>query len=527
MVSPSRSKDGEPSTTKKSHDDFTRALASQAIQALAEYEKDPDLLGKRREDRNLSASPERPGPQFSALNLEVIEYAGALDAILAEEKKIYQEHEAALGRTVTIKDVMEYEQRTAYGADPYKECASVGRPIARLGTEADIEAQRIKMFEETDDRCNATTKKELDEMDSLDRRAMARHFVRQRWEMMRIWNDRWKLTTSPKPNWTWPWQKARPDQDEAGNLTLLRDAIDACGALSPGEYGAQVQHRARNQKPRSDWTATQGDDFLGSRPWFVFDAECMVEWTRRGGVALDDQQRWPTAPGDFVRRRWMERGLWRREWDYLEGTRSEPIPGWRWKGEGEGKGKDEGGDEPGWADLEELRWIKDTLRTLKMADRVVKDGDPVPKRSRRIVERQAGKRRATEEEAAKSAAVQESAAVVPQPRRGRGASQQPVLQPPSQPHPAGRRGQGRGASQQPVTQPPAPAPAAGRRGRERGRGRREASQQPAPPAPPPTRTQPAREWKGKRRADIKEEEDEATDPKSAAPAPARKRRRRR
>ncbi|TQV98850.1 hypothetical protein V2A60_007451 [Cordyceps javanica] len=421
--------------SKKTHrDSFTRALDYQAVPALARYEQDPSLLDTRRESLNALPSVEHCGPQFSALNLGIIQHAGALDAVIAAEEELYREYEAILRRKIGIHDVMEHDARTNSNADPNIECSLVGRPVARIGAEADLESKRIRLFQETDDRCSERTRTYLDAVDILDKDAMARHIVRQRWEAIGVWNRTWKLTTNPKANWRWPWQTEPPEQDDSGNLTLLREAIEACGAMSPGQYGKLTRDKARNQVPKQGWSRAQGDDFIGSRPWFAFEVECMVEWTRRDGVELADQQCWPTAAGDFIRRRWMDEGIWNHGWDYLEGVRDEPMVGWRWAGEGH---------EPDWADLEEVNWMEDTVAMLREADHVARGG-PVPRRSRRIVKRRAAERRVAEAERAAAAVVAASQQSPTDPRRPTRQRRRRQRREPSRPGPTRTQAEGGG-----------------------------------------------------------------------------------
>ncbi|ATY64629.1 hypothetical protein A9K55_004399 [Cordyceps militaris] len=372
------------------NDDFTRALVSQAT-ALEIYEGSPSLLDERLEERlNNPPSPKHCDYQFSALNLGIIEHFGVLhEEVIDVEKEIYRQHEATLRRQITINDVIEYDKRLKTNANPNIECSSVGRPEARILTEAGLEWKRMMLFLGNADQCNNGTAQELHALDIVDRKSMARYFVWERWRNIGAWNRDWMVTATPKANWRWPWQKRRPEEDGEGNLRLLRDAIEACGDMRPGQYGKLSKETARHQCPKEGWTSYQGDEFIRSRPWFAFEVECMVESTRRGGVELEGEQCWPTAPGDFIRRQWMDEGIWNNDWDHLEAVRIEPNVGWRWAEEGQ---------EPGYADLGVLKYMHVILPMLKR------------RRSRRNEMREAA-------EAAR--AVQESRPVPPAPVRRR------------------------------------------------------------------------------------------------------------
>ncbi|KAM3527551.1 hypothetical protein MY4038_006312 [Beauveria bassiana] len=318
-------------------DDFTRALNQQAMPNLVEYEENPALLESRRV---IHSPPEQESPpQFSKRILGILQHADALKAVMHTEKELYQQHEAILQRVIKFEDVQEFESRSEERPkrtpNRNKECLLAGRPAARLGPEAGLEMERIKVFHQEDDRCSDNTRQQLEVMSPQDKKMLA----------------------------------------SIGVLMLVREAIKDCGAMSPGQYGKLKYETAlqQSQIPEEGWTCEQGDNFIGSRPWFAFQVECMVESTRRGKVTIDDQQRWPTAADDFIRRQWMEKGIWDDKWDDLGRVLNESMVGWRWKGEG---------DEPEGADLEELNSMDEIVSTLRHAEG--RRLDHGPRRSARI-----------------------------------------------------------------------------------------------------------------------------------------------
>lgn len=421
--------------------DIKLAIESQAQGKIEEYAKNPGLLEqRRRESFNNPPHPESPEPRYTTVNIQALQSSGLSFAVFDREDDLYLRYRSILRRDVSVEDVLGCEES---GSSTVR-CPYVGKPERRYNAEKSLEMTRIDSFKEKDEQCSRETREWLAAMDRSKQEALTRHFIRRRWEAMGVWcNRRWKLKPSPDTMWEWPWLPSRRDP-RSGILRLTRLALRECGILRSGRYGELMQDKASNQTPQSFWSHVEADDFISSRPWFAFEIECVVEDTRRWKLPAEAKELLPTEASDFIRRQWMEKGIWNDEWS-SQGSQQEGVfVGWRWKKETA---------EPQQADMTELNGKyemdfteseSEEMRRVKTPDK--RSGATVPRRSARIAALQ-------ERRAAEAARAAQDSLPIPQ-----------------------------------------ASPARRRR---------------APPRPAPTRVQPERGGKGKRRANDTEDNDAA------------------
>lgn len=218
---------------------------------------------------------------------------------------------------VTIGNLMQFSLELMEDKDA-RDCRFVGKPVSRYEAEIDLEAVRLAFTQESDPLLDRETKERL--------RSPAQSFVKQHWEEIGVWNTAWVQKTAKQNSWKWRWQK----KQSSSYLSITEEAIKKCGGMIPGQYGQETKRMPQNQQPASTWTEAEGDAFIRSRPWFAFEIECMVEFARRQSLSEQERQSLSTRAAGYIRRQWLQAGIWNTNWDLLSDVRDEPIVGWRW-----------------------------------------------------------------------------------------------------------------------------------------------------------------------------------------------------
>ncbi|KAI1117880.1 hypothetical protein F5Y14DRAFT_464907 [Nemania sp. NC0429] len=160
---------------------------------------------------------------------------------------------------------------------------------------------------------------------------IVRHNLKRRWEKLGIWNPEWGFAgrkRHPRDDfrtWQWPWQHQGLDINGSYAYELVKRALDQRRHLKRGERGPvpSMSHL------RKDATTAEGEAFLISRPWFLWQIELNEERTRYRRLSIEDQRRHPREDFSHVVEWWKERGDWRPDFD----NKSNWITAWKWRHE--------------------------------------------------------------------------------------------------------------------------------------------------------------------------------------------------
>ncbi|KAI1337292.1 hypothetical protein F5Y15DRAFT_425879 [Xylariaceae sp. FL0016] len=173
---------------------------------------------------------------------------------------------------------------------------------------------------------------------------IVRHCVKRRWQKLGIWNPDWGFAgrrvhdCDNARKWKWWWQAPRPIREHMGDRAhdpawlydysqyLLKRAIRKRQNLRRGEH-VLVPPQSRLSE---NATVTEAEDWLISRPWFVFHVEVGEESARRYRLVRTNQTQalGGLADRDQVIQRWIERGDWRDEYD-----KTGAPTAWKWRHE--------------------------------------------------------------------------------------------------------------------------------------------------------------------------------------------------
>ncbi len=177
-----------------------------------------------------------------------------------------------------------------------------------------------------------------------------RRNIKRRWEKLGVWNPEWGFpdrVENPQPNddtrtWKWPWQHgdAAADWSDKGEDDLgamarnprhpVTRAIELRRGRRRSEHSPVIPH----SRLQTDASASQGESFITSRPWFMFQVEGCEDWERLARVPLRTHHFYGNkAPFLSVRDQWRERGDWKEEWPYEERHQSRQVIGWKWRHE--------------------------------------------------------------------------------------------------------------------------------------------------------------------------------------------------
>lgn len=304
--------------------DLRMDLRRVALPELAFYARNRDV--SRRHRARIGARTPDPrkkhSPEYDSAEQFVIPafQHPVLRGLLSRQK--LEQHEELLSGRLTRSEI----PRTT---KPYLYATRI--PFLRLDTEIFFEWERIDGFQESS-QCSAALRAAMSVSSDRQKRALAWHFVRKRWEHMGVWNEAWLLLDDKETGfgWKWPWQRTTA---QATGDALARHAIRKCGAAPRGEYGRTVMRNAAPVWPRAGWRQVQGDSFIASRPWFVFQVECVVEEIRRKRLGARERGLLE-APAAWVRERWSEQDIWDDRWEmkYSDDT-YEVCVGWSWRHE--------------------------------------------------------------------------------------------------------------------------------------------------------------------------------------------------
>ncbi|OAA63345.1 hypothetical protein SPI_03508 [Niveomyces insectorum RCEF 264] len=170
---------------------------------------------------------------------------------------------------------------------------------------------------------------------------MARHNIKHRWEKLGIWNPAWGFpgrNVTPEDaifKWKWPWQQQNSGDDfiseDAEVQQLVRRALQLRQNLRRGEHAPVIPR----SHPGPDTSASEGESFLISRPWFLFLVELTEEKIRFDRIDWDERRRYNYNPRTQVIKWWKERGDWREEnrEGWSEGEPTDPWGYWKWRHE--------------------------------------------------------------------------------------------------------------------------------------------------------------------------------------------------
>ncbi|KAG7285868.1 hypothetical protein NEMBOFW57_008162 [Staphylotrichum longicolle] len=226
---------------------------------------------------------------------------------------------------------------------------SAYHPGTRYNDEAEFERHRIEMWARR--ASNATREFFVQYGPERKGRAgreriniIARRNIRRRWQKLGVWNPEWGIPdrkNDPQASdktwdWKWPWQHG-----------------DAAAEWKRGDYWAMVRNprhpitRALELRrglrrsahspmpPRShlkgDFSASQAESFIISRPWFMFKVEASEQRERRHRLSLEMSRRYNASKPPALKDRWEEREDWKPEW--RDRSSGNTLIGWKWRHE--------------------------------------------------------------------------------------------------------------------------------------------------------------------------------------------------
>lgn len=211
------------------------------------------------------------------------------------------------------------------------------RPGLRFHKEASREYWQLEAFGKS---CRASPRvKNLlwGEKGKQRRVIIARHIVRKRWEHLGIWNPEWgiprEIDTEPDgciAEWKWTWQ-AGTEEPGPNSERLVMRVVQQRKGLSGGD---QAPLPGAHSALAGDVSASDGESFITSRPWFLFDLESAEFSTRMKRLPLNQCDLEPAKPennvyiGEVVEW-WKQRGHWNTGQD-MPGDPRGATTGWRW-----------------------------------------------------------------------------------------------------------------------------------------------------------------------------------------------------
>ncbi|VUC31759.1 unnamed protein product [Clonostachys rosea] len=225
-------------------------------------------------------------------------------------------------------------------------------PGRRYVRESILEVTKLSSFVHSY-QCNSKTKRYLIGEKALERYAViVRHYIKKRWQRLGVWDSSWGIpgrvlthfedgvrVRNPRPpnlrHWEplprcdmpdedneelWRWKKL-PEYMPSDPRDPIRRAVELRRGLRRGE---SIQLPPRDNLA-SDASSEELEDFLISRPFFVFEVEAREEISRQWKV--------PERKGKPVI--WKEKGDWTEEWAKRDYNQNYVI-GWKWPNESDG-----------------------------------------------------------------------------------------------------------------------------------------------------------------------------------------------
>jgi len=174
---------------------------------------------------------------------------------------------------------------------------------------------------------------------------IARRNIKRRWERLGVWNPAWGIpgredNPLPKDNereWKWPWHDEttewRPFTAEEADAMVRNPRHPAVRALELRRGMRQADHSPVIPRSRlgKDVSASQGESFITSRPWFMLEVEQGEREARVTRLFAHPSPAYSKAARPpSIATRWNERGDWKEEWPENYHAR---LVGWKWRHE--------------------------------------------------------------------------------------------------------------------------------------------------------------------------------------------------
>ncbi len=296
-----------------------QVVHDQAIPMLEEIAANDNLRSLRRFERD------DPPPYVSSTESSV--HGDADFVIPPRGRQLPEELQAIMERPIDdgeIEDISFLLQKIVYPEDFYYSEA--------ISEEYRLDSHYFR-------RPRPATFKELN--GSRRKGVIVRHNVKRRWEKLGIWNAEWGFAgrqAQPRDDyngwawWWWPAEKVDMDNYARNGIRLYNDARElvarALRLRQNLRRGGHAPVIPRSRPRQGTTTLAEGDAFLISRPWFLFQIEIAEERARYERLSDKDQRNYRYSPDNQVIQWWKERGDWRDEF-----SRRDWVTAWKWRHE--------------------------------------------------------------------------------------------------------------------------------------------------------------------------------------------------